>query len=204
MAAIGVFPLALVLVPTERVPLHIFEPRYKELIGECIADETPFGLLLEDDSGRRDIGTLASVAEVLHVFEDGRMNIVAEGSSRFRIAKWTDGRTFPTAEVEPFEDELVEVESGAHVEQVLELFDQLAAVAGAEIEQPDGASGSLTFEIASHVDFGHEPKQELLELRSEQQRLDRLAELLEHALTLMKREREIKERASTNGRVSHG
>jgi ATP-dependent Lon protease len=98
----------------------------------------------------------------------------------------------------------VEVESGAHVEQVLELFDQLAAVAGAEIEQPDGASGSLTFEIASHVDFGHEPKQELLELRSEQQRLDRLAELLEHALTLMKREREIKERASTNGRVSHG
>ena len=59
MQEIGLFPLALVLTPTERVPLHIFEPRYKELIGECIADGEPFGLVLEDDAGRRNIGTLA-------------------------------------------------------------------------------------------------------------------------------------------------
>ena len=69
MQEIGLFPLALVLTPTERVPLHIFEPRYKELIGECIADGEPFGLVLEDDSGRRDIGTLAEVKEIAHVFE---------------------------------------------------------------------------------------------------------------------------------------
>ena len=72
MAEIGLFPLALVLAPTERVPLHIFEPRFKELIGECIADAEAFGLLLEDDAGRRDIGTLAEVREVVHVFEDGQ------------------------------------------------------------------------------------------------------------------------------------
>lgn len=202
MAEIGLFPLALVLAPTERVPLHIFEPRYKELIGECIADAEPFGLLLEDDSGRRDIGTLAGVREVVHVFDDGRMNILVEGRDRFRVTEWTDGRSYPTAEVEALEDEDDTLPEAGAAEQALALFRQLAAVADAEIEEPDGASGSLAFEIAAHVDFGTHPKQELLELRSERDRLQRLTELLEQALAAMRREREIRERAATNGQVS--
>jgi Lon protease-like protein len=202
VAEIGLFPLALVLAPTERVPLHIFEPRYKELIGECIADAEAFGLLLEDDAGRRDIGTLADVREVVHVFDDGRMNILIEGRDRFRVLEWTDGRPFPTAEVEPLEDEDTESPDPSASAEALALFRQLAAVADAEIEEPDGASGSLAFEIAAHVDFGTQPKQELLELRSERDRLRRLIELLEQALSAMTREREIRERAATNGRVS--
>jgi Lon protease-like protein len=199
---IGLFPLALVLAPTERVPLHIFEPRYKELIGECIAGAEPFGLLLEDDSGRRDIGTLANVREVVHMFDDGRMNILVEGRDRFRVTEWTDGRSFPTAEVEPLEDQDDVLPEATAAEDALVLFRQLADVADAEIEEPDGASGSLAFEIAAHVDFGTQPKQELLELRSERVRLQRLTELLEQALAAMTREREIRERAATNGRVS--
>jgi Lon protease-like protein len=199
---IGLFPLALVLAPTERVPLHIFEPRYKELIGECIAGADPFGLLLEDDAGRRDIGTLADVREVVHLFDDGRMNILVEGRDRFRVTEWTDGRSFPTAEVEPLEDEDDTLPEATAAEEALVLFRQLADVADAEIEEPDGASGSLAFEIAAHIDFGSQPKQELLELRSERARLQRLTELLEQALAAMTREREIRERAATNGRVS--
>ena len=202
MPEIGLFPLALVLAPTERVPLHIFEPRYKELIGECIAGAEPFGLLLEDDSGRRDIGTLADVREVVHVFDDGRMNILVEGRDRFRVTEWTDGRSFPTAEVEPLEDEDDALPEATAAEEALVLFRQLADVADAEIEEPDGASGSIAFEIAAHVDFGTQPKQELIELRSERVRLQRLTELLEQALAAMTREREIRERAATNGRVS--
>ena len=207
MPEIGVFTLALVLLPTERVPLHIFEPRYKELIGECISTGAPFGLLLEDDSGRRDVGTLATVSEVVHVFDDGRMNIVVEGGERFRIVTWTDGRRFPTAEVEAFADEEGALDAGAsqlRAEQALELFRRLAAVADAEAADPDGVSGFLSFEIASHIDFGHRPEQELLEIRSESERLERLTELLERALDVMTRERQIRARASTNGRVSHG
>ena len=204
MPEIGLFPLALVLAPTERVPLHIFEPRYKELIGECIAGAEPFGLLLEDDSGRRDIGTLANVREVVHMFDDGRMNILVEGRDRFRVTEWTDGRSFPTAEVEPLEDEDDVLPEATAAEDALVLFRQLADVADAEIEEPDGASGSIAFEIAAHVDFGTQPKQELLELRSERVRLQRLTELLEQALAAMTREREIRERAATNGRVSLG
>lgn len=204
MAEVGVFPLALALVPTERVPLHIFEPRYKELVSECLEDDGPFGLLFEDDAGRRDVGTLASVAEVLHVFDDGRMNIVAEGRSRFRIGAWTEGRSYPTADIEPYEDETVGGDLDELSGQALEIFRRLAEAAEADVPEPDGASGSLAFEIAAHVDFGHEPKQELLELRSERLRLERLLELLAHALELVLREREIKLRASSNGRVTHG
>jgi Lon protease-like protein len=200
---IGLFPLALVLTPTERVPLHVFEPRYKELIGECVAEGEPFGLLLEDDTGRRDVGTLAEVREVAHVFDDGRMNILIEGGQRFRITEWTDGRAFPTAEIEPLEDDDAAPDPKA-ADEALAVFRKLAALADAEIDEPDGSSGSLAFEIAAHVDFGTEPKQELLELRSERDRLRRLTELLEHALTAMTREREIRERAATNGRVSLG
>jgi len=201
---IGLFPLALVLTPTERVPLHIFEPRYKELIGECIAEGEPFGLVLEDDGGRRDIGTLAEVKEIAHVFDDGRMNILVEGRDRFRVTAWTEGRAFPTAEVEPLEDEEDPTLDPKAADEALAVFRQLAAIADAEIDEPDGSSGSLAFEIAAHVDFGTEPKQELLELRSERHRLRRLTELLEHALGAMTREREIRERAATNGRVSLG
>jgi ATP-dependent Lon protease len=201
---IGLFPLALVLTPTERVPLHIFEPRYKELIGECIAEGEPFGLVLEDDSGRRDIGTLAEVKEIAHVFDDGRMNILVEGGDRFRVTAWTEGRVFPTAEVEPLEDDVDATPDPKAAHKALAVFRRLAAVADAEIDEPDGSSGSLAFEIAAHIDFGTEPKQELLELRSERHRLQRLTELLEQALAAITREREIRERAATNGRVSLG
>ena len=204
MPEIGVFPLALVLMPTERVPLHIFEPRYKELIAECIATGEQFGLVLEDEDGRRDIGTFAKVRELVHVFDDGRMNIVIEGTARFRISDWFEARSFPTADVVLLEDDDTHPADPAVADAALVLFRKLAVVADAEVDEPDGSSGSLAFEIAAHIDFGPQPKQELLELRSERDRLRRLAELLDHALAAMSREREIRERAATNGRVTQG
>jgi ATP-dependent Lon protease len=200
---IGLFPLELVLLPTERVPLHIFEPRYKELIGECLRSGREFGLVLQDDHGRREIGTRAAVVEVLQVFDDGRMNIVVEGHDRFRLRGLTSGRVFLTGDVEPVDDE----DEGAdevETEQALALFRRLVEAAGGEVDEPDETSGPLSFQIAARVDFGIEPKQELLELRSEQARLRHLCPLLEAAIEAVQREREIRERAATNGKVSHG
>lgn len=105
MSEIGLFPLELVLLPTERVPLHVFEPRYKELVGECLRSGLEFGLVLQDDQGRREIGTRAAVVEVLQVFDDGRMNVVVEGHDRFRLLEMTSGRAFLTGEVEAIDDE---------------------------------------------------------------------------------------------------
>ena len=90
---LGLFPLGIVLLPTERVPLHIFEPRYRELIGECIAEEREFGLVFADENGVRELGTRARVDEVLEQFDDGRMNIVVEGGERFRVESLTRGRS---------------------------------------------------------------------------------------------------------------
>lgn len=200
---IGLFPLELVLLPTERVPLHIFEPRYKELIGECLRSGDEFGLVLEDEQGRRDIGTRATVVEVLQVFDDGRMNVVVEGHERFRLRELTLGREFLTGEVEPVEDEDGDAPA-PDADRVLTLFRRLVEAVGESVEEPEEDAGPLSFQIAARVDFGTEPKQELLELLSEPERLQQLSLLLEGAIEAVHREREVRERASTNGKVSHG
>jgi Lon protease-like protein len=201
VAEIGLFPLQLVLLPTERVPLHIFEPRYKELIGECLEQGVEFGLVLEDDDGRREIGTRAAVVEVLQVFEDGRMNIVVEGRDRFRLVELTDGREFMTGEVEPLEDE-ADAPEPHEVDAALGVFRRLVEVAESDVDEPDAAAPTLSFELAARVDFGHELKQEILELRSERRRLRRLVEILGRAVEAMRLEKEVRERAAGNGRVS--
>jgi len=198
---IGLFPLELVLLPTERVPLHVFEPRYKELVGECLREDREFGLLLEDEQGRRDVGTRALVVEVLEVFDDGRMNVVVEGRERFRLLELTDGRSFLTADVEPIED-VDDPAATRDVDRAFELFRRLIDVAEADVEEPEEPGGPLSFELAARIDFGQDLKQELLELTSERKRLRRLAELIERAIVAIEREREVRERASGNGRVS--
>jgi ATP-dependent Lon protease len=198
---IGLFPLQLVLLPTERVPLHIFEPRYKELIGECLEEGLEFGLVLEDEDGRRDVGTQAAVVEVLQMFDDGRMNVVVEGRQRFRLVELTEGREFLTGEVEPVEDD-PDPAPPEQVEAALGVFRRLVEVAESDVDEPDPTVGDLSFELASRVDFGHELKQEILELRSERRRLERLVEILGRAVEAMALEKEVRERASGNGRVS--
>jgi len=140
---IGLFPLELVLLPTERVPLHIFEPRYKELVGECLRNGREFGLVLEDERGRRDIGTRAAVVEVLQVFDDGRMNVVVEGHERFRLRELTSGRSFLTGEVEPVDDLDEDGPPETEKEQTLALFRRLVDVAGGDVDEPDVDSGPL-------------------------------------------------------------
>lgn len=201
MPEIGLFPLQLVLLPTERAPLHIFEPQYKELIGECLAESRDFGLVLEDEDGLREIGTRASVIEVLEVFDDGRLNIVVEGRERFRLVELTEGRSFRTGEVEPVVDQ-ADPPTGEDIERALARFRSLVEVAEADVDEPDLGSASLSFELASRVDFGAALKQELLELRSERARLRRLAEVLARAAQAIALQREVGERASQNGKVS--
>ena len=106
MARLGLFPLPLVLVPTERVPLHIFEPRYRELIGECIERDEEFGVLLEKPGGEAHaVGTRAAVVEVLRRLPDGRMHIAVEGGERFRLLELHDDRSFLEGTIEPVADE---------------------------------------------------------------------------------------------------
>jgi Lon protease-like protein len=201
MAEVGLFPLGVVLLPTEQLPLHIFEPRYRELIAECLEDGREFGLLYSDDDGAREIGTTAGVAEVVAHYPDGRMNIVVEGRERFRILRPTEGRSFDTAEVEIIPDEPDPAEPGA-IERSLHLFRRLAEQAGAEPPEAPVVSARLSYELAARVDFGPQIKQSLLEERSERTRLRQVVELLERAVQGIALEREIGDRASRNGKVT--
>jgi Lon protease-like protein len=182
------------------MPLHIFEPRYKELIGECLAEERPFGIVLADDSGLHEVGTEASVIEVLERFDDGRLNIVVEGGERFRVVELTSGRSFHTGEVEGVEDEDITVNEG-DAERATLLFRELRELVGSDVEEPEAGEPALSFALASRVDFGLDPKQRLLELRSEAERLTLVIELLEGALTAVREEQARRELASRNGKL---
>ena len=200
---IGLFPLGIVLLPTEQVPLHIFEPRYRELIGECISDDREFGLVLADDDGLRQVGTRAAVVEVVERFSDGRLNVVAEGGERFRLVELTSGRSFQTAEVETVDDQHDPGEPD-DAEKVIELFQRLADIIGAEVEVPDVSSPQLSYQLAARFDFATELKQELLQETSERIRLKRLGALLEKAADVIERQQHVASRAQTNGRVDSG
>lgn len=200
---VGLFPLGIVLLPTETVPLHIFEPRYQELIGDCLEGDGEFGLVYADESGVREVGTLARVADVLERFEDGRLNVVVEGGSRFRVEQLTRGRSFMTAEVAPVDDEPGEVDRETAA-RAAGSFRALAALAGAETEDPDESSPQLSYELAAQVELPPEAKQRLLECRDELERLELVVELLDDARAALIATRELGERAKRNGsRLPH-
>jgi Lon protease-like protein len=203
MTELGLFPLGVVLLPTEQLPLHIFEERYKELIGECLADDSEFGLVYADDDGLRDLGTRARVVQVLTRFEDGRLNILVEGGERFRVDELTDGRSFNTGLVTGIEDVHDPAES-AVVDEALRLFGALREVTGSEVEPPDRDDAQLSFAMAAKVELPADEKLALLGETSERLRLERVQELLANALLTAQRVRRAAERAATNGKVDLG
>ena len=200
---IGLFPLGLVLLPTEQIPLHIFEPRYRELIGECLDNDEPFGLVYADDDGVRRIGTLAKVVEVTDRYEDGRLDIVVEGGDRFRLVDLTDGRSFHTGTVEPLADD-EDPPRAADVDRALAVFRRLVELTGAEVDVPAEVTGQPSFEIGSRFELAPELKLELLEETSERRRLVRLCEILETIAAAVERQREVAALAQTNGRARPG
>jgi Lon protease-like protein len=197
MEQIGLFPLGIVLLPTERIPLHVFEPRYQELIGECLEEGSDFGLLYADDDGVREVGTRTRVTEVIERLDDGRLNILVEGGERFRVGRLTRGRSFLTAEVEPVLDE--DHGPGAAAQRAIESFRALVTLAGAEPDTNDESTPQLSFALAAQVELGAEAKQRLLEMLSEPERLVLVAELFDVVRTTLIAARDLNERAKQNG-----
>src|SRR5262245_4266396 len=203
MDELGLFPLGIVLLPTEQLPLHIFEDRYKELIGECIEQDSDFGLVYADDEGIRDMGTRARVAEVLTRFEDGRLNVLVEGGERFRLDELTDGRSFTTGHVSAVDDDEDAADDVA-VEEAMRTFGVLREVTGSEVDVPNPESRQLSFALAAKVELPPGEKLALLRELSERRRMEMVQELLEEAVLTAQRVRRAARRAATNGRVDLG
>jgi Lon protease-like protein len=203
MAEIGLFPLGIVLLPTERVPLHIFEERYKELIGECIDDDSEFGLVYADGDRLADVGTHARVAQVLTRFPDGRMNVLVEGGSRFRLEELTTGRTFSTAIVAPVADEDDRADQGS-IDRAFDQFARLREITGSDVEPPAPDEPQLSYALAGRVELPVDDKLRLLVDVSERSRMNSVCELFDAAIAAAERMRLATERAATNGRVELG
>ena len=156
------FPLGIVLLPGEAVPLHIFEERYKLMIGECLEQDSPFGVLWMSDDGLREVGCTALVTQVLARMDDGRLNVLVQGGEPFRLERRIEDMPYPAGDVELLDEEGDPSPAEADPE------------AGAE-KRELAALGS--YGMAATLDFALEAKQDLLELRSEADRLGRLDEL---------------------------
>jgi hypothetical protein len=99
VALLPLFPLEVVLLPGTPLPLHIFEPRYKEMIGECLANDAPFGVVRALDEGIAEVGCTAEIITVTKEYPDGRMDLIAEGRKRFEVLELNQERSFLRAEV---------------------------------------------------------------------------------------------------------
>jgi Lon protease-like protein len=198
------FELPVVLLPGELMPLHIFEERYKRMIGHCLETEEPFGIVLRDDDGSaRRIGCTARVTEVLERFEDGRMDIIVTGEEPFRVLERFDGDDYPAGEVEAVpQTETEEPDDSEAANDARETFaDLVRRVSGTEPEI-EGLEESDAYTIAGRVELPVLTKQRLLELRSEAERMKLLGQALHDLVGLLKRSREIAEAAKLNGRVT--
>jgi Lon protease-like protein len=194
------FPLPLVLLPSEVVPLHIFEDRYKEMIALCLDEQREFGIVWLSDDGLKEIGCTARVAEVVERMEDGRMNILVRGGMPFRLLERQEDHAYPAGTVELLGDggEQEPEDTGSEARE--RYADLLETLTDERPEQTALAELSA-YEMAASVDIELQVKQGLLELRSEEARLRLLARLFKAGIKSLKRAREVADRASGNGKV---
>ena len=185
-----IFPLDLVLLPGVPLPLHIFEPRYREMIAECLERKKPFGVVRASSDGVADIGCTAEIMSVTKKYDDGRMDILTRGVERFEVIHVNNDRSFLQAEISVVQDE-EEDETGKPsaqlVTEAVRLHAEIAKLAGTEPSGPDEHAGNLSFLLAGSLPLDLDFKQKLLSTLSEAKRLEAVIGYLEAVLPGLRR-----------------
>jgi Lon protease-like protein len=197
------FPLGLVALPSEVVPLHIFEQRYRTMVGECLEREREFGIVWAADDGPRAIGCAVAITEVLERMEDGRMNILTRGTRPFRVIEEHHDLPYPAATVE-FVEDAAELPDPEPAQAAHEAYARLVREATDRELESDELDALSAYDMAATVEFGLEAKQGLLDLRSENARLELVARLLRAAIKRLDFVERAQVRARSNGRVNFG
>jgi Lon protease-like protein len=197
------FPLAMVALPSEIVPLHVFEERFKALVARCLDDESEFGIVWMSDDGLRPVGCACEISEVLETMEDGQMNILTRGTRPFRILARQDHLPYPAGEVEFLDDRSEDTDDearGTAAEAYAELVEAVTD------KRPEAAELDAlgAYEMAATVEFGLDAKQGLLDLRSENARLRLIARLFRAAAKRLEFVERAQSRARSNGKVRFG
>jgi Lon protease-like protein len=194
------FPLGLVLLPGEVVPLHIFEERYKVMIDECLDGEREFGIVWVSDDGLRETGCAARITQLLDRMDDGRMNILVQGTRPFRLRRRIEELPYPAGEVEVLDEE-ADVGGGGEGAEARGRYAELVERVTDSRPTDNDLEELDAYGMAATLDFALDAKQTLLELRSERQRLERLAELFESTIERLEHTERAAERARGNGKV---
>ena len=192
------FPLEVVLFPGEALPLHIFEERYKEMIGELLLSKQPFGVVRALESGVAEVGCTAEIVNVAKRYEDGRFDIVAEGRNRFQLVHLDQQRAFLRGEVDFFADNPGRPPQ-EKVQRLLQLHGELMKVLEAEGPAPEADNPSLSFELAAALPFALDFKQTLLAMRTEAARIDALITYYETVMPQVARAIRALKKAGGNG-----
>ncbi len=194
------FPLELVLLPGVPLPLHIFEPRYKEMIGECLAGKVPFGVVRsKEQKGIAEMGCTAEIVKLVKRYEDGRMDILTVGRRRFEVVEINRERNFLQAAVDFLDDE-PGVSAPEERQRALQLYQEITQVVGTEIEI-DPEAALLSYQLAGALPIDLDFKQGLLGIRSEVERLAGLMEFFEALLPKLRKAARRREKAGGNGHV---
>lgn len=213
------FPLDVVLFPGTPLPLHIFEPRYKDLISECLDNKTRFGIVRakaeqeaeadeqetpeadgaeqEQEQALAEVGCTAEIVAVTKTHPDGRMDIVTEGRERFEVLDIDEQRSFLRAEVLFFDDEPGNV-AAEDVARAVKLHGEILAIAGAKQSLPEELK-QVSFHLAGSLPLDLDFKQALLEMRSESKRIEAVITAFEAILPKLRRTVQLRQRAGGNG-----
>jgi Lon protease-like protein len=197
------FPLGIVALPTEVVPLHVFEDRYKRMIEECLEHARELGIVWLSEDELKPIGCACAIERVLDRDEEGNMDVVVRGTQPFRLIERQDDYPYPAGIVEPLHDP--EEEPDADTAQIArELYAELVEQATDKRLGEEELSGLGAYAMAGTVEFGPEGKQELLELRSENARMRLLILLFRAAIKRLELVDRAQARARSNGKVRFG
>jgi Lon protease-like protein len=197
------FPLGIVALPGELIPLHIFEERYKTMMNECLRDEKEFGIVWLSDDGLRDTGCACAIERVMERMEDGSMNLLARGTRPFRVIERQAHLAYPAGVIEFLKDRQEEIDQDL-AQEAREAYAEL--VRRATDDEPDAAALAEmdAYAMAATIDFGPDAKQGLLDLRSENARLRLLTRLFHAATKRLDLIDRAQERAQSNGKVRFG
>ncbi|HBY64227.1 MAG TPA: ATP-dependent protease La domain-containing protein [Solibacterales bacterium] len=192
------FPLEVVLFPRTPLPLHIFEDRYKEMIGEAIDGNSEFGIVLAREKGILNVGCTAVVQEVVRRYDDGRMDIIATGRRRFEILTLDEERAFLRGQVEMFDDEDARDPAPEMRQAALDACLALRHVMGDNGPEPAMGDRQLSFQLAQALP-DLDLRQLLLRSKSERERLQLLAENVPMIITRQRYAAHVQRVAPQNG-----
>lgn len=194
------FPLGIVALPSESVPLHVFEDRYRAMIQQCLDDEREFGIVWLSDEELKPVGCACEIERVLERMDDGRLTILVRGTRVFRLLRRQDGLPYPAGIVE-FLLEHKETPDSKVARDARALYAELVEQATDHTLTKEELGAMDAYGMAATVDFGTDAKQELLELRSENARLRLLTLLFRAALKQIELVERAQMRAQSNGKV---